>query len=132
MNTHSTPTLAAVAPATTCSGFFIVNDHDRPWEASLAERREDGKFYYVHPTLRDDKRYHGITPEKPTPVESFGLMVDVKAGALIGLMDDTASVVATYRDGRPRRWQGSRVFSFDFQNASGDARRDGSPLPSQP
>ena len=94
------------------SGFWIVNDTDRPCERHLAERGTDGKFYYVHPTLRDEKAYHGMTPADPTPVEAFGLRVDVKEGKLMGMMDASVERCATYQDGRPRRWQGSREFSF--------------------
>jgi hypothetical protein len=99
------------------SGFFIVNVHDRPSEAHIAEKHEDGKFYYVHPALRHDKRYWGMTPSNPTPIEDFGLMVDVKAGIFVGVQDLSAPVKATYLDGRERRWQGSRTFSFPFQNS---------------
>lgn len=99
----------------TCSGFFIVNDHDRPSEHHLAERRADGKFYYVHPDLWDVKAFHGMTPTSPTPVKEFGITVEIRHGLLRG--DNEFDSRATYRDGRPRRWQGARRFSFSFPNA---------------
>lgn len=117
--------LKADCPSATCSGFFIVNTTDRPSEYFLAERRADGKFYYVHPQLRHLKEYWGMTPTDPTPVEAFGLLVDVKAGILVGAVDDSVTVGATYADGRPRRWQGSRVFSFHTQNAQTDTPPNG-------
>jgi hypothetical protein len=100
-----------------------VNTTDRPSEEHLAERRADGKFYYVHPKLRDVKMHWGMKPINPTPVESFGMMVDVKAGILVGARDETAEVTATYSDGRPRRWQGSRMFAFRIQNDEAHRRR---------
>jgi hypothetical protein len=109
--------------ATDCSGFFIVNDHDRPWAVSLAERREDGKFYYAHPMLRDDKRYHGMTPTSPTPIEAFGIRIALMDGMLYGATDPRLPVTASYSDGRPRKWQGGRSFEFRFQNADVEARR---------
>lgn len=93
------------------SGFYIVNCFDRPEERLLAEKRSDGKFYYIHPDMRDDKQYWGMNPDNPTAVEAFGLMVDVKAGVLVGASDGSL-VSAVYEDGRPRKWQGSTFFSF--------------------
>ncbi len=119
--TSEKQTASLGSPLMPCSGFFIVNIHDRPSEAHIAEKREDGKFYYVHPALRHDKRFWGMTPSNPTPIEDFGMLVDVKAGIFVGVRDDTAPVTATYLDGRERRWQGSRTFSFPFQNAQGMA-----------
>ncbi len=64
--------------AADCSGFFIVNDFDRPDEERIAGKGKDGKFYYIHPSLRDVKLYHDMTPTNPTPLEDFGIrwMVD--------------------------------------------------------
>ena len=101
----------------TCSGFYIVNRYDRPSEEHVAERRADGKFYYVHPSLRRDKRYHGMTPDDPTPLEAFGMLVDVKAGILAVAMCGDLPHTATYPDGRKRHWQGRPVFTIRLQNA---------------
>ena len=92
-----------------------MNSSDRPSEEHIAERRKDGKHYYIHPTLRDKKQFHGMTPSHPTPLESFGLLVDVKGGVFVGVRHGES--IATYADGRPRRWQGSQRFSFYLQNA---------------
>ena len=97
------------------SGFFIVNDFDRPDEERIAQRRADGKFYYIHPTLREVKRYWGMTPANPTPLESFGISIALIDGKFRGCHDTEST--ATYRDGRHRRWQGEHLFSFSFQNA---------------
>jgi len=102
-----------------CSGFFIVNDFDRPDEERIAQQRADGKFYYIHPTLRKVKRYWGMTPENPTPLESFGISIALIGGEFRGCHNNEST--ATYRDGRPRRWQGEGLFSFSFQNTNGDA-----------
>lgn len=99
-----------------CSGFFIVNRYDRPSEEHIAERRADGKFYYIHPHLRDQKQFHGMTPSDPTPLEAFGLLVDVKAGIFVGALSNELPHTATYGDGRKRHWQGRGTFSFDIQN----------------
>ena len=89
---------------------FIVNDFDRPDERHIAEQRPDGKFYYVHPDLRDIKDYWGMTPDRPTPLEDFGIRTISRLGVLTGALTDRS--IATYRDGRPRKWQGSSPFSF--------------------
>jgi hypothetical protein len=100
--------------AAACSGFFIVNDFDRPDEERIAGKGPDGKFYYIHPSLRDVKLYHGMTPTNPTPLEDFGIRWMVDAGKFVGMLIDECR--AAYRDGRPRKWQGVERFSFSIQN----------------
>jgi hypothetical protein len=111
--TEQTPSSAS--PSTPCSGFFIVNVHDRPSAKHIAERRADGKFYYVHPALRNEKRYWGMNPEKPTPLEDFGIRWLIEEGRFHGKRIDPSR--ATYYDGRLRKWQDDDEFSFSFQNA---------------
>ena len=98
--------------ALACSGFFIVNYVDRPDEERIAGKGQDGKFYYIHPSLRDVKLYHGMIPTDPTPLEDFGISWIVGDGKFVGLQLDECR--ATYRDGRPRRWQGVERFSFNI------------------
>lgn len=100
---------------TPCSGFFIVNRYDRPSEEHIAERRANGYLYYVHPTLRDDKRYWAMNPDDPTPLEDFGIRILIEGGELHGKLVDPSR--ATYLDGRQRRWQGAKEFSFDYPNS---------------
>lgn len=94
------------------SEFYIVNDFDRPDERYIAQRRENGKFYYVHPSLIGDKRYHGMTPDRPTPIEDFGIVVEIGGGFFRGRVINSSG--ATYRDGRPRQWQGEKQFKFTY------------------
>lgn len=94
------------------SGLYIVNTFDRPCPEHLAERRADGKFYYVHPALAGDKAFHGMHAIAPTPVEDFGVLVDLKAGIVAGGLCDGIQPVAAYEDNRPRRWQGPKAFAF--------------------
>lgn len=97
------------------SGFYIVNHVDRPCEEHLAEKRSDGKFYYVHPSLRGHRIFWGMTPELPVHVEDFGILVDVKAGVLVGILDESIDT-ARYPDGLKRKWQGKRMFSFEYKS----------------
>jgi|GEM_PF-4634694 len=98
---------------TPSSRFFIVNVYDRPSAEHIAERRADGKFYYVHPALRNEKQYRGMTPEKPTPLEDFGIRFLIEGGRFHGKRIDPSR--ATYNDGRLRNWQGDAEFSFSIQ-----------------
>lgn len=98
--------------AANCTEAFIVNDFDRPDEERIAMKGKDGKLYYIHPSLRDVKAYHGMTPSNPTPRQDFGILWMVDAGEFVGMLMDES--VATYRDGRPRRWQGVERFSFPY------------------
>jgi hypothetical protein len=108
-----------------CSGFFIVNRYDRPSEDYIAERRKDGFLYYVHPKLRNEKRYWAMNPSDPTPLEDFGIRILIEDGELHGKLVDPSR--ATYLDGRARKWQGEDEFSFYYPNeamASGENRRE--------
>lgn len=96
------------------SGFFIVNDFDRPDEERIAGKGVDGKFYYIHPVLQMVKTYWGMTPENPTPLELFGISIAVIGGEFRGCCNNEST--ATYPDGSPRRWQGQSLFSFPFKN----------------
>lgn len=109
------------------SNLYIVNTTERPAEAFLAiKREEDGKFYYVHPELIWDNRYHGMTPRNPTPVEDFGITIAIEDGVVIGEM--TGQSVAMYHDGRPRQWQGSRSFKFQLDRMPWDLPEEESDL----
>jgi hypothetical protein len=87
--------------------FYIVNEFDRPSEKLIAEKREDGKFYYIHPDL---KSWPGMSPTDPTPLSAFGVVFTITNGEICG--DACRETSATYKDGRPRKWQGSPDFSF--------------------
>ncbi len=91
---------------------YIVNDHDRPAEKFIAEKRKDGKFFYINPDLADDKRYWGMTPDKPTPLEDFGIEIAIFDGRLYGARNHPSK--ASYSDGRKRNWQGDQDFSFPY------------------
>lgn len=104
-----------------CSGFFIVNRYDRPSADHIAERRNDGYLYYVHPKLRNEKKYWAMNPDDPTPLEDFGIRIMIEGGELHGKLVDPSR--ATYIDGRARNWQGDNEFSFDYPNDQVEARR---------
>lgn len=90
--------------------FYILNEFDRPSARHIAEKRADGKFYYVHPTLCDIKDYHGMTPANPTPLADFGIEWTTKDGLLVG--ERVYESTATYADGRIRPWQDDPTFDF--------------------
>lgn len=89
---------------------YIANTFDRPDERHIAEKRLDGRFYYIHPTLCDEPVYWGMTPNNPTPLEEFGIDVAVDDGILEGRLVRESE--ATYDTGEERRWQGGSPFSF--------------------
>jgi hypothetical protein len=104
---------------------FIVNDFDRPDHKHLTIRKEDGLLYYVHPEM---EKWKGMSVDRATPLEDFGVTCHVELGILHGILTDESSR-ATYRDGRPRRWQGPERFSFvmnkHFQDYKAEALRAG-------
>lgn len=92
--------------------FYIIDDHDRPEGMMIAERREDG-FYYIHPKLKNVKAHHAMQPTRPTPVEDFGIEITISDGMISG--KQVRDSVATYRDGKPRKWQGYPEFKFQYK-----------------
>lgn len=92
------------------SDFRIVNTFDRPCERMIAELRQDGLLYYVHPLMLPKWESMGISAAESTPLEAFGLVVEVSEGILTGKLSRPSWAI--YGDGKPRRWQGSPEFSF--------------------
>jgi len=90
--------------------YWIANDFDRPAERLIAERRSDGRFYYVHPSICKEKAYHGMTPTNPTPLDAFGIEWTEEEGFLFGALARPST--ATYQDGRIREWQDYHNFHF--------------------
>jgi hypothetical protein len=100
----------AKRPPKPAARFAIVNTDDRPCARNVAELRPDGTYYYVHPGLRDDRQFWAMTPSRPTPLEDFGLTWVAADGVLRARA--TRESVATYEDGRARRWQGEEEFEI--------------------
>lgn len=97
--------------------FFIVNAIDRPYERHIARMRKDGKLDYVHPSLCKNSFYKGMDAAEAVPIEDFGITLCVRGNMLEGALERES--VVTYKDGRPRRWQGSGAFSFTLAGEIG-------------
>lgn len=90
--------------------FFILNDFDRPAPETIVAKRSDG-YYYIHPKLKYDENHWAMQAgSQLTPIENFGISVEIIANKLFGEL--THASCATYRDGKPRLWQGPHLFSF--------------------
>lgn len=92
--------------------FYILNDFDRPEDEMLVYRKTNGCFRYAHPKHRRNKLYQNMTSRNATPVSDFGICIEIKGDTVTGML--TGKSVATYRDGRQRKWQGHESFSFKF------------------
>lgn len=92
------------------SGFYIVNETDCPDHIRLAERQPDDTLNYVHPDLRNVKCYRGMPIDWATPIEDFGVFIQIENGTLRGSQLTTST--AKYSDGKERRWQGPAAFEF--------------------
>lgn len=92
--------------------FFIINDIDRPYARHIVERFSDQKATYIHPELinwNENNGFFQITDEC-TDVEDFGLSIDIHRDKVT--FRQTGPSTATYRDGKPRHWQGESSFSL--------------------
>ena len=92
--------------------FVIVNTMDSPSRRNVAEKRRDGSYAYM--ARGEDKylrRFDGMTPRRPTPVEDFGFDVEIVGSS--AHFTKVRESVATYEDGKLRHWQDYRwVDSF--------------------
>ena len=86
---------------------FIVNDFDRPNPQHITIRMADGLLHYIHPEL---EKWKGMDVTTAVPLKDFGITCNEELGILHGMR--THDSTATYRDGRPRQWQGPERFSF--------------------
>lgn len=91
--------------------FYIVNTFDRPYPNHVAQCR-DGKLYYIHPELRDNKLYKGMDAGEATRVANFGVVLRQTEQGLHGSLEFPST--ATYSDGRPRQWQGPKEWFIEF------------------
>jgi hypothetical protein len=90
----------------------IVNSMDRPCPRLVAEERADGLLYYIHPDIRDNKSYHGMSAAEATPLEHFGFEVEVHPGFILCVQ--VRKSTATYPSGASREWQGNSYFTIDL------------------
>lgn len=90
----------------------IVNEFDRPYERLIAEVRGES-CYYIHPSMQDRWKDVPMRLDDFTPLDHFGVLVKIGDGKFSGEhLPEMSS--AHYQDGKPRRWQGSSQFSFDY------------------
>lgn len=85
--------------------YAIINDVDRPYERLVVQLKDDGKYYYMHPDLKD----HGsMSPrDTTTNLTDFGIDI-IEKGNKVKFIK-TLSSIARYSDGRTRNWQGESV-----------------------
>lgn len=94
----------------------IFTDSDRPCATMLVfvRRKIEGEELYYVEYIRPGRHVHGeigpVPAEYLTPVEHWGLLpvYDSDAG-LLRLHRMAETPTATYKDGKPRPWQGHYV-----------------------
>lgn len=89
---------------------FIVNDADKPCERLIAEERE-GALYYIHPDMQKEWSNRAMSIHEAAPLEHFGIKTSLVDGWIVGILFPKRAS-AHYPDGKPRNWQGNRVFRF--------------------
>ena len=91
--------------------YVIVSDYDNP-SAPLVAQYVDGIGYcYMGREIKPElRRFDGMTPSRPTNITDFGFAFREIDG--IAYFEKLAPSCATYRDGKPRRWQGEESFRW--------------------
>ena len=88
---------------------YIVNDTDRPCEELLAEMINN-KLWYINQEKRT--LYPAMSKGEATLLEDFGVVYRIVGNQVFGVASRKST--ATYRDGSPRRWQGSGRFAEEM------------------
>ena len=96
--------------------FFIVSEFVRASEFLIAEKGTDGKLRYIHPKTTGEGSWPAMSFRCPTPVEDFGIQIDIEYGALIGRQVGDSN--ARYHDGHLRKWWGEPQFAFATHTSS--------------
>jgi hypothetical protein len=89
--------------------FFIIDEVDRPDEKCIVQQIDSKIGKYIQPKL--NKQYEFILKGKTEriPLQDFGITWVKKDNTFI--FAKTAKSEATYKDGKPRRWQGIKLFT---------------------
>lgn len=89
--------------------YFILNDIDRPYPRLVAQKIGD-RLYYMNKELFPLYK-QGFEGKEATPVEYFGFKI-TEVGNRVHFTKTQPSL-ATYRDKRPREWQGPTEFILE-------------------
>jgi len=87
--------------------FFIINDFDKPYE-KLVMVKDGDLLRYIHPENKSCSPVN-ICKES-TDLKEFGFDIFVVDG--IARFVQSRPSTATYRDGKPRSWQGAKEFEI--------------------
>lgn len=91
--------------------FVIVNTTDAPTRKHVAEWVDGVGYCYMSRVLLPYlKKFDGMNPTRPTPMERFGFNVWVGQHEAEFIQDNVST--ATYEDGKPRVWQDSEHTQF--------------------
>lgn len=82
--------------------YAIVNEIDAPIARHIAQLTPIGYCYMSRNKDGYLKKFDGMKPVRPTPIEDFGFAV-MERGKTVTFVR-CADCVATYSDGLPRRW----------------------------
>ena len=84
--------------------FVIINTCDAPIRKHIAEWVDGvGYCYMSRSSLPYLKKFDGMKPAEPTPIEYFGF--DVFVGEKEATFVPARESAAVYEDGKPRKWQ---------------------------
>lgn len=89
--------------------FYIVNDYDCPCKRLLCIM-VGVKLKYIDPGYQS---YDAMDTDEATPLKDFGFQIVSITDSLYQCRR-TSDGIATYRDGKPRQWQGEEAFDIDL------------------
>lgn len=87
---------------------YILNDIDKPHEDLVCAVDENARLRYLHERFADEPT-HKPTDEA-TPLSEFGFQINALSKRYV--CRQLTPSRATYRDGRPRYWQGAPEFEL--------------------
>ena len=92
--------------------YAIVNDVDKPYRRLVTEVIDGKHFYMARSEEVGLRQYDGMEPTQPTFLEDFGFVMKEIEGTNRIHFNKVGASTASYRDGKPRQWQGE--FAFDL------------------
>lgn len=90
---------------------YIIDQHDAPdWKRIVVCTHADGRCRYL--CINHNRRWPHVMQlsERSTPLAAFGIVLWQAMGTIEG--EQSQPCVATYPDGKPRRWQAGKTNSM--------------------
>jgi hypothetical protein len=110
-----------MADKITKARYVIINDCDAP-EPRMVCQYVPGIGYCYLDRRNNKPDFDGMRGVEATPIEAFSIVWTDNSDGTVSFYQSDRPIIATYRDGEPRRWQ-SRSTGFEYRQLKAAAIR---------